>query len=133
MASAIYPKWKQELMQGTANTSLTGTVKVTLVDAADYTYSTAHDFYDDVPAIARIGTAQTLASKTFVDGVFDAADPTFPSVTGDQFEAMVIFIDTGVESTSRVVAYIDNFTATTPNGGNITVTFDNGANRVFKL
>lgn len=31
MANAIYPKWKETVMQGGANSSLTGTVKVALL------------------------------------------------------------------------------------------------------
>jgi hypothetical protein len=133
MASVVYPKWKEAVMQASANSSLGGTVKVIIVDAADYTYSAAHDFYDDVPVAARIGTAQTLANKTYVNGTFDADDVTFTSVTGDQAEALVIFIDTGVEGTSRLVAYIDTGTGlpVTPGGGNITVTWN--ASGIFTL
>ena len=125
MANAIYPIWKAALLQASSNSALTGTVKVTLVDAADYTYSAAHDFIDDVPSGARVATA-TLSNKTYTSGQFDADDITFTSVTGDQSEALVIWIDTGVEGTSRLVAYIDTGVTglpVTPSGGNITVTW----------
>jgi len=40
-----------------------------------------------------------------------------------------------VESTSRLIAWIDTGTnlPVTPNGGDITVQWDAGANRIFKL
>lgn len=136
MANALYPIWKEQLLQGGSNTSLTGNVKVTLIDAADYTYSAAHDFYDDVAAAARVATSGNLASKTFTNGVFDAADITFTAVSGDQSEALLIWIDTGVESTSRLVAYIDTGVTglpVTPSGGDITVQWDNGSNKIFAL
>lgn len=135
MASVIYPKYKEAILQSAANSSLTGTVKCICIDAADYTYSAAHDFLDDVPAGARIGTAQTLANKTYADGVFDADDVTFTAVSGDQFEAILIYIDTSVDATSRLVAYIDSGTGLpyTPSGGNITITWPSGADKIFHL
>jgi hypothetical protein len=66
--------------------------------------SGAGDNWDDFSA-ALVGTAQTLASKTVTSGVFDAADVTFPTVAaGAAIELVVIYEDTGVESTSRVIA-----------------------------
>lgn len=131
-ASAVYPKWKESLLQGTAGTSLTGTVKCALIDSADYTYSAAHDFWDDAVA-GLVGTAQTLASKTYTDGVFDAADITVTAVTGDPIEAIICYVDTaGANSTDPLVVYIDGISAT-PNGGDITIQWSSGSFRIFGL
>lgn len=132
-ASAVYPKWKEALLQGTAGTSLTGTVKCVLIDSADYTYSAAHDFFDDVTGAAIVGTAQTLASKTYTDGVFDAADITFTAVSGDPIEAIICYVDTaGASSTDPLVVYIDGISAT-PNGGDITIQWSSGSFKIFGL
>lgn len=134
MANGMYVKGIEALMQAGINL-VSDTIKVTLVDAADYTVDlAAHDFINDVPAGARVATA-TLASKSVTGGAFDAADVTFPTVTGDPSEALVIWKDTGVESTSPVIMYIDTATGlgVTPNGGDITVTWDNGTNKIFKI
>jgi hypothetical protein len=126
MANAIYPLYKQELLQGSANTSLSsGTVRVALVDTGTYSYSASHQFLTSLTGV--VGTAQTLGSKTFTNGTFDAADVTFTSVSGSTVEALVFYIDTGTAGTSRLVAFIDagqTGLPVTPNGGNITVTFD---------
>ena len=133
MANAIYPKWKEQLLQFTANNNLSaGTVKVALVDTGVYTYSTSDQFYDagtgsDVQS-ATVGTPQTIGSKTFTNGVFDGADVTFSSVPGTTtVEALVIYIDTGLNTTSPLVAYIDSSVTGLPvttNGGNISVTWN---------
>jgi hypothetical protein len=67
--------------------------------------------------------------------VADAADNTVSTVTGDPFESINLYKDSGVEGTSRLIAYIDTATGLpcTPNGGDITVQWDSGANRIFKL
>lgn len=134
MANALYTKGKEALLDGSINLEA-DTIKCVLVDAADYTVNlSTHDNLDDIPSGARVGTPQTLGSKTFTGGVFDAADATFPSVTGDPCEAIVIYKDTGTESTSRLLAYIDTAASglpVTPNGGNIQIQWNAGG--IFAL
>lgn len=134
MANLLYPKFKEALLSGSVNLT-SDTIKAVFLDAADYTYSSAHDNLDDVASGARVGTAQTLGSKSVTNGVFDAGDLTFTSVTGDASEYILIYKDTGTESTSTLIALFDTATGltVTPNGGNITVTWDNGANKIFAL
>ena len=135
MANAIYPKYKEALIDGASNVALDSEdVKAILVDLADYSYSAAHDFLDDVPAGARVAISAALDTKTITDGVFDAANFSWTAVTGDPSEAVIIFIDTGVEETSRLVAFYDTGVTglpVTPNGGDINVTIN--ASGLFAL
>lgn len=130
MANVVYPLYKTAAYSGGANVSLTtGTVKALLVDLADYTYSAAHEFLSDVPAGARVATSPALSSKTLTGGVFDAADVAFTAVTGDQSEALILFIDTGSAATSRLLAFLDTGVTglpVTPNGGDVNVTWNAG-------
>ncbi len=135
MADAIYGITRKAFLDGGIDL-LTDDIRVILVDAADYTVSIdTHDFLDDIPAGARVATSGAMTSKTTTLGVFDAADITYSSVTGDVSEALVIYRHTGVESTSELIAYIDGATGlpVTPNGGDITITWDSGANKIFKI
>lgn len=67
---------------------------------------TISDFVDDISA-GRVGTDQTLASKTLVNGVLDAADITFPTFTGT-VDAIVIYDNqSGAEATSPPLVYVD--------------------------
>lgn len=132
MANALYPKWKESLLQISANNGLNGTAKVALIDTGTYTYSAAHQFHSSLSGI--VNTPATLGTKTYTNGVFDAADVTFSAVTGATVEALVIYIDTGVSGTSPLVAYIDTGVTglpVTPNGGDITVTWN--ASGIFAL
>lgn len=106
MANVIYPKFKEQALQGGVNLA-SGNIKAVLVDLADYTYSAAHEFLSDVAAAGRVATSANLASKTFTNGTFDSADPSFTAATGDQCEALILYIDTGAPSTSRLIAFID--------------------------
>ena len=133
MANALYPKWKEQLLQFTADNNLSsGTVKVALVDTGTYTYSSAHQYLSSLTGV--VGTAQTIGSKTFTNGVFDGADVTFSTVTGNSVEALVIYVDTGSSATSPLVAYIDTSVTglpVTPNGGDIAITWN--ASGIFAL
>lgn len=135
MATGLYDKGREGFLDGSIDWD-TDTIKAVLVDAADYTADlAAHDFLDDVPAGARVATSAALTSKTVAAGVADAADVTLSAVTGDPSEAIIIYKDTGSAATSRLIAYIDSGTGlpVTPNGGDITIQWDNGANKIFKL
>jgi len=50
-------------------------------------------------------------------------------------ESLDIYQHTGVDATSRLIANIDSATGLpfTPNGGDATITWDSGANKIFKL
>ena len=135
MANAIYDKFKEALLDALANTDLKdGDVRAILIDAADYTFSQAHQFLSDVGAPARVATSGAMTTKTVTSGVFDADDVTWTAVTGDQSEAIILYTHTGVEGTSRLVAYLDTGITglpVTPSGGNITVVWN--ASGIFKI
>jgi len=131
MASAIYPKFKEALLQGDYDLS-TAVVRAVLIDTGTYTYNSAHDFYNDLSGV--VGTESgAFASKTFTNGTFDAADITFTAVTGSTAEAIVLFVDTGNVATDALIAYLDSATGlpVTPNGGDINVTWN--ASGIFTL
>lgn len=132
MASDLYPKAREGFLSGQINW-FADTIKCCLVDTGVYTYSTSHEFLSSVTGI--VATSAALTSKTVALGVADAADVTFSGVTGATVEAVVIYKDTGVASTSRLIAYIDTGTGlpVTPNGGDVVLAWDNGANRIFAL
>jgi hypothetical protein len=135
MANALYDKGRQKFLEGSIHWG-SDDIKVILVDTADYTVDLAVDeFLDDIDGDAVIATSANLGTKTTTGGVADAADVTFSAVTGDQSEALVIYKDSGTASTSPLIAYIDTASGlpVTPNGGDITVQWDNGTNKIFKL
>ena len=104
---------------------LVATIKAVLIDAADYTRSAAHDFYDDVAAAAREESA-TLGTKTTTSGAFDSADGTWTAAAGDPCEEVILYCDTaGADSTDNLIADYDTFASGMPvtlNGGDVNYT-----------
>ena len=135
MGNELYDKGREGFLDGSIDWD-TDDIRCVLVDAADYTVDlAAHDNLDDIPAAARVATSGALTGKTVAAGVADAEDVTFPTVTGDPSEALVIYKHTGTEGTSRLIAYINDATGlpVTPNSGDITVQWSNDASKIFKL
>lgn len=109
MANKVYPKYKAAAMSGGAAVNLlTSNVKLVLLDTGAYTYSDSHEFLGDIPSGARISISGNLASKSVTaSGAFQSANSRFDGVTGTSVEAIAIFVDTGADTTSRLVAFID--------------------------
>lgn len=111
---------------------LAADIKVVLLDSG-YTYSAAHDMHDDITGSTIVATSGNLASKTTTAGTFDAADVVFSAVTGDTVTQFVIYKDTGVSSTSPLIAHFDTATglSVAPNGGDITLAWN--ASGIFSI
>lgn len=131
MANAIYPLFKGFLLTAAASVSLnvndaTDGPFVALVDTGTYTYSAAHDFYNDLSGI--VGTDQRIATPTTASGLFDGDNVTYTAVSGNSIEALVIYRhNAGANTTWKLVAYIDTSVTglpVTPNGGDISITWN---------
>ena len=138
MANALYPKWKEALLQNSADSDLDGSgttgVYAALVDTVTYTYSAAHEFYSSLSGI--VGTPVEIgATKSYTNGVFDGGDVTLTAVTGATAEAIVLYVkNAGANTTWRLVAFLDTGVTglpVTPNGGDINITWN--ASGIFAL
>lgn len=138
MASGLYAQGKQSLLANEIKwvTGTTDVFHVYLVDTNDYLVNlSAHQFATVFSGTGVIATG-TIANPSAALGVADGDDVTLLTVTGDVSEALVIAKFTGSLATTRLLAYIDTVASglpVTPNGGDITITWDNGASKIFAL
>lgn len=135
MANTLYDEARKGYLEGAFNW-LSDTVKVIFVSTQAYTVNAStHKFLSDISGSARIAGPVTLTGKSTNDGAADANDATFTAVSGGAIGAIVIYVDSGQESTSPLLAYLDTATGLpiTPNGGDIIITWDNGANKIYKV
>ena len=134
MANALYNKAREEFLDGLLDWGADD-VRVCLVKSG-YTYSAAHTSMSDVSTNDN-GRSAALASKTVTNGVADAADTSLVATSTTACSALIVFKHTGSDATARLIAYIDTPTSGfpfTPSAGQtINVTFDDGANKIFKL
>ena len=143
MASALFDPGREGFLNGQIAWNATATIKVALVRG--YTFNAAHKFVSDVTTAGGVlaATSAGLTSKTSTNGVADADDVTFSSVASNAsnhyllvFQSSAVTGGADVAATAqRLIAYIDTGTnlPAVPNGGDITVSWDSGGNRIYKL
>lgn len=135
--SAVVPNAKKAALKALL---LSATVRVVLIDEADYAYDYTHEFLSSIPLVARIATSGALTNKTFnvlpsgSGGAgycyFKADNAVFTNVSGDSAEAAMVFVDTGSEATSNLVAYINGLNIT-PSGVNINLVWSSDG--IFRI
>ena len=138
MTSQHYNLFLQEAWKATIGdvTAAGTTVKCRLMRTSAYTISQAHQFASSLPAaiVADAVLGTKAANGQGADpGCFDAADITFLAIpTGAAIDCLAVFKDTGTPATSNLLFYIDGFSVT-PNGGDITISWQNTNPFIAKL
>ena len=137
MANAMYDLGREHILKGELDID-TGNIKLVCVDHADDTpLPQSDEALDDIDGAARVDTSGNFSSKSIASSsgktYFDAADVVLSTVTGDEFESINIYLDSGVESTSYLFVYIDTATGLpcTPNGGDITIQWAGATDYIF--
>lgn len=134
MANGLYDKGREGFLDGSIDWD-TDNIKAVLVTSAYVADLATHQFLSSVGAGTRLATSGNLGTKTVTAGVADAADVTYTAASGGTVAAVVIYKDTGAEGTSRLICFIDTGTnlPLVLNGGDVTIQWSNGSNRIFKL
>ena len=125
MASNFYNIGLLRLLNG-STTFTTDSVKGLIVDNT-YTFNVSHEYVSDVSGeVSGTGYARfTLTGKTVELSAntvrFDCANVLLDSVnTANALAGVVIFEDTGIDSTSAVLGFFD-IPVTTTDGSNVTL------------
>lgn len=139
MANSLYDNARAQYLTAGLNWS-SDNIKVALIDTSIYTVNlSTHANLSDVSGSAIIATSANLSSKTTTGGAAGAANVTFTAVTyvagSGQAGGILIYKDSGVSSTSTLIAFINVATGLpiTPNGGDIIISWDTGTNKIFRL
>lgn len=146
MANALYDPGREGFLLGQIDWD-TAVIKASLVrltagGAAVFTAS--HKFVSDLTATHTLAaTSAAFTSVTGTSGVGNAASITFTAVAANaNAHVLVIYQSSAVTgggdvaaTAQRLICWIDTGTnlPVTPNGGDITITWDTGANKIFKL
>lgn len=142
MASQMFPKAREGFAKGEMDYD-TAVFKAVLVRG--YTYDDTDKFVSDVTGGGGTlhGTPVALSNKDVTNGIFDA-DPvmfTTPDANANDhnlliYQASAVTGGSDVAASSqRVFVWIDtaNGLPVQPNGASITITFDDGPNKICHL
>ncbi len=135
MANVLFPSGREGILDETINMN-SGDIRIMLVKST-YTYDSTDITLSDLGAVDN-GRSLALAGKSYTAGVFDASDPaSFTATSAVAVNAIIVFKHTGADATARLVAYVDTVASGLPftpaAGQSLLVSFDNGANKIFKL
>lgn len=123
MANQLYPKGKEAFL-GADMALDTDNIKASLTNT---TYSAVHQFLSDVVISDASYTSPNLVTKVITNGIFNSDNLIMASaVAGAAQNFLVLYQDSGVAATSRLIAHIDTATGlpVTPDGTNINITVD---------
>lgn len=133
MANFAFNSYRNNLLGSGTRVDLdTDTIRAMFVDHTDDTPLVTDDFIDDIASAGRVpaeASCPQLTSPTVGSvgvGVFDAADTVFTALGGDQAESLILYKDTGTESTSDLLVRWDTATGLplTPNSADVTVVWN---------
>lgn len=131
-AGPWYPLGANKLLSGAVNFP-SDTIKVALLPSS-YTYDANHEFLSAVGT--RIGTDQTLTSKSVLNGVLDAADADFGAiVSGSTIGSAIMYKDTGNAATSPLLMRFTDVAGLplATNGGGILLQWSNGSAKIVSM
>ena len=139
MANGFYAPGMKHFARGNIVWLASGgsAIRTALVDTADYTVDlTTHEFRDATGLSA--GIEETSSNMTLVDaatdGIVDANDVTFTSTTGDACEGILVYQNVGSAATDRLLFWWDSASGLPVTlGGDVTVAWDNGTNKIAKI
>jgi hypothetical protein len=134
MANALFNPGREGFLDGTIDWD-TGDIRVMLVKDT-YVFDAADKFVADLGAVDN-GRSAALGTKTVTDGVANAAATSLVATAAVACDALVIFQHTGSDATARLIDYIDTASAGLPftpaASQTVNITWDSGANKIFKL
>lgn len=143
MANQMFDPGREGFAKGEIVWTATPTIKASLVRG--YTFDATDKFVSEVTAAGgTLHATATLGSKDATNGICDAADiASFGTPAANAtnhyiiiYQASAVGGGADVAATAqRLICYIDTATGLPiqPNGADISIAWDNGANKIFKL
>lgn len=136
MANALYAKAKEGLLEGLFDLT-DNTIKIALVKNTYTVNLSTHEFLSSISEDLVAATTSLLTGKTTASGIFDADNITVENYGNSGFAYLVLYKDTGVRATSRLLAYIDTATglpiAATTDPISVTINWSNDQYKIFTL
>ena len=142
MANVLFGKGREGFLDGTIDWD-TAAIKAILVRG--YTFNDSHKFVSDVTGAGGsiVATSPAFANKSATNGVADADDVVFATVPAGASIPVVIIYQSSAPSggadvsasAQRLICHLDTGTnfPLTPNGQAVTLSFDNGTLKIFRL
>ena len=134
MANALYDPGREGFLDGSIDWD-TNDQRI-LGATSSQAYTASHKFVSDLTAgNIVVRSSAGISGKTVTNGVANHSTATWSAVTGAAIARLIYYQYNASDTAARLICFIDTATnlPVTPNGGDITITPDTGANKLFKL
>lgn len=136
MANLLYGKTKQAFFNGNIDVTV-NQIKILFVDSTYSPNISSDEFVSNIPLSSIKHRSAALSNVTTTLGVLDADDIVISDYPGDPFKALVLYLNTNIDSTSRLIAYIDNSSGLPFSGINspitLSINWNNDSNKIISL
>jgi hypothetical protein len=133
MANVLYDTGREGILDTTI--PMTGDIRVMLVPST-YSFVASHRYISDM-GVTDNGRTTSLQNKTYTSGVFDADNISLTATSSQACSALVLFYNTGDDTTARLIAFVDSpslgLPVTPSVGQTVQILWDTGSNEIFKL
>jgi hypothetical protein len=129
----LYPTAKDLMLTG--GLDMVNDPIVGVLVNVNYSPQPYHVNLADIPVAMRVAESGTLVNRAVASGVFSADNLTVTAVYGEMVGAVVLVKQTGTESTSTLVAFLNGSPnlPVLPNGGDLIFNWDPGTFRIFAI
>lgn len=136
MANLMYGKAKQAFFNGDIDVQI-NQIKILFVDSTYSPNISSDEFVSQIPSSSIKHRSNALSNVTTNLGVLDADDIAVADYPGNAFKALVLYQNSGSDSTSRLIAYIEDSTGL-PFPGSATqvpvsIIWNNDSNKIIAL
>ena len=104
---------------------------------SSYSFSAAHDFFDDVTADEAVNGISAALDITVASGVIDIVDFTMTPDTAQTVSSLMFYQHTGTDSTGALLFFVDSEKASnlplTTTGAGVSIVIDNGTFKFLSL
>jgi hypothetical protein len=136
MSNFIFTKCKNSLLTGSINFS-SNSIKVLAVNSNYNPSQDEDEFVSDIEPSSIVFRSNSLSGKTISQGRLDANDLQIDNYNGSAIDAIVMYVDSGNDSTSRLISYIDTSTGLPFEGVNaqagVTIIWNDNSTKIISL
>lgn len=126
--TSLYPQGASHILgKATQVNFASDTFKVLFYSS---TYNSANEFVSDLTGASIVVRSASLTGVTITNGVVSANNFSISSVSGSSFSVVILYKDTGVDSSSPLIAEFDVATFT-PTGATVSVVWN--ASGIFSI
>jgi len=136
MSNFIYSYAKKLILDGDID-FINDSIKAVIVNSGYTANQALHQFKSDIGSSNIESTSSNFTNKSTTAGVFDASDLLIENYNGNAFSYILVYKDTGNDSTSPLILYIDTAEGLPFQGvnatANITIEWSNTVQKIFSL